>query len=45
MSTGPGHERDCPECRAGKHGNCTGWAIDPDNDDMVPCECQEGGHA
>jgi len=33
----------CPECRAGKHGNCTGWALGPD-DEMVacPCECQDG---
>jgi len=45
MATGPGHETDCPECRSGKHGNCTGWAIDPDTDEMVECECRVGGHA
>lgn len=39
-----GHEQDCPECRQGQHGNCTGWAID-DNDEMVECECLMGGHA
>lgn len=32
----------CPECRDGKHGNCTGWALDG-NDRMVDCECSHGG--
>lgn len=40
-----GHEDDCPECRAGKHPNCTGWAINPDTDEIVECPCAEGGHA
>lgn len=35
---------DCPECRSGKHGNCTEWALN-DDDVMVPCGCAEGGHA
>lgn len=39
-----GHENDCRECQEGKHVNCTGWAID-DNDEMCDCECQAGGHA
>lgn len=28
----------CAECRDGKHGNCTGWALD-DGDRLVDCEC------
>jgi hypothetical protein len=36
---------DCPECRQGKHVNCTDWALDPDTDEMVECECAQGGHA
>lgn len=28
----------CPECRQGKHPNCTGWALD-DNDEVIPCGC------
>jgi hypothetical protein len=28
----------CPECRAGKHVNCTDWAID-DSDGLVACGC------
>ena len=31
----------CPECRDGKHGNCTGWSID-DHDDIVDCRCDHG---
>lgn len=31
----------CPECKSGKHHNCTGWAIDPD-DEVTQCECVEG---
>jgi hypothetical protein len=46
MPRGPklGHERDCPECQQGKHRNCTDWAIDPDTDEVVPCDCASGGH-
>lgn len=40
-----GHEQDCPECRQGKHGNCTGWSIDEDTDEIVDCPCAVGGHA
>lgn len=36
---------DCPECRQGKHGNCTNEALDPETDEIVPCECAQGGHA
>jgi hypothetical protein len=39
------HPGDCPECHAGKHGNCTGWAIDSDTDELTPCGCAAGGHA
>jgi len=39
------HPDDCPECRQGKHGNCAGWALDPDTDDFVTCACAAGGHA
>lgn len=28
----------CPECQQGKHGNCTGWAID-DYDRIIFCGC------
>lgn len=39
-----GHEDDCPECRQGKHQNCTGWAINEETDEVGPCPCEEGGH-
>lgn len=45
MSDGVGHELDCPECRSGKHLNCTGWAVDRETDELVECECKVGGHA
>lgn len=35
----------CPECVAGKHGNCDGNAWDPAADDVAPCPCGEAGHA
>lgn len=28
----------CPECRQGKHGNCTGEALNI-HDELVPCAC------
>lgn len=28
----------CPECRNGKHPNCTGWALDA-ADEVVSCGC------
>lgn len=34
----------CPECEAGKHVNCTGWAIDPGTDAVVDCGCPDLGH-
>jgi len=33
----------CPECRQGKHSNCTGWALD-DRDEITQCPCQQLGH-
>jgi len=33
-----GKVRMCPECRDGKHQNCTGWSLDA-NDNVVPCPC------
>lgn len=33
----------CPECRDGKHPNCTGWALGP-NDDLVECNCKDEVH-
>jgi hypothetical protein len=30
--------RMCPECRVGKHSNCSGVAFDS-NDLQVPCPC------
>lgn len=44
MTSQPGRERDCPECMQGKHQNCAHQAIDPDTDELVDCECEEGGH-
>lgn len=38
-----GYPADCPECKAGKHGNCDGTAMDI-NDDLVPCACASRGH-
>ncbi len=29
----------CPECRSGKHANCSGEAFDFDTDRPVPCMC------
>lgn len=29
----------CPECRAGKHRNCDGVALDERTDEIVPCTC------
>ena len=40
MSTIP----DCPECHAGKHGNCNGVTWDNDADDFAPCPCEQNGH-
>lgn len=28
----------CPECRDGKHVNCTGWTLDVD-DNEIDCQC------
>lgn len=33
----------CPECRVGKHGNCTHWALDW-RDQEVDCPCDVKGH-
>ncbi|MGX9346625.1 DUF4326 domain-containing protein [Microbacterium sp. KNMS] len=29
----------CPECKAGKHGNCDGTAWDDDADTLTTCTC------
>jgi hypothetical protein len=29
----------CPECRAGKHRNCDGDALDEATDEIVQCAC------
>jgi hypothetical protein len=34
----------CPECRAGKHGNCDGGAWDWETDAAVPCRCAMNDH-
>lgn len=39
------HPGDCPECRQGKHRNCTGQVLDLDTDQWHECTCAEGGHA
>jgi hypothetical protein len=33
----------CPECEQGKHGNCTGWALD-EHDNEVACQCLTPSH-
>lgn len=34
----------CTECRAGKHTNCTTWALDDNDRDVdCPCTCREDG--
>jgi len=30
---------ECPECRNGKHDNCTGQTLDEVTDEFVPCSC------
>jgi hypothetical protein len=35
---------ECPECKAGKHGNCHGDAWDNDADEPVVCFCYAWGH-
>lgn len=35
----------CPECKAGKHGNCDGTAWDDDKDDFTTCGCDHGAEA
>lgn len=34
----------CPECRQGKHANCTGWVIDDQTDDVANCGCVDQVH-
>ena len=34
----------CPECAAGKCGNCDGTALDPVDDMIVECDCHVDGH-
>lgn len=34
----------CPECLAGKHGNCHGRGGFDENDEAVPCSCWTGNH-
>ena len=36
----------CPECQAGKHPNCTGYAPNPaaPDGDLVPCGCIDRSH-
>jgi hypothetical protein len=34
----------CPECAAGKHGNCDGTALDTATDEFVPCPCASADH-
>lgn len=31
----------CPECKAGKHGNCEGITWDFDTDTLTTCGCRE----
>lgn len=34
----------CPECVAGKHGNCVGQGLHPVTDQLGPCACQQADH-
>lgn len=34
----------CPECTAGKHGNCSGDAWDDEEDRPTICDCYEADH-
>jgi hypothetical protein len=34
----------CPECRQGKHGNCTTQGGFDEDDMPVPCSCWLDGH-
>lgn len=34
----------CPDCKAGKHDNCTNEAFDPAADAVVPCPCAGRHH-
>lgn len=34
----------CPECRAGKHGNCDGYAWDDQLDEPTACSCDVALH-
>ena len=34
----------CPECVAGKHPNCDGWAWSNAQDCYTSCPCWRGGH-
>lgn len=36
--------RPCPECRAGKCGNCDGSTWDVDRDEYADCPCATAGH-
>lgn len=31
----------CPECRQGKHQNCTGMTMDADTEETVWCSCAD----
>lgn len=35
----------CPECVAGKHGNCDGTTWDQESDMYGACPCFDQGHA
>lgn len=34
----------CPECRNGKHPNCTERVLDLDTDKWVTCDCRDDSH-
>lgn len=34
----------CPECWAGKHGNCDGVALDQETDRETECRCDARDH-
>jgi hypothetical protein len=38
------HAPVCPECRAGKHRNCDGIALDERTDELVDCTCPPAFH-
>lgn len=39
-----GGPQPCPECVAGKHGNCDGTSWDNQLDEAISCPCKDATH-